>query len=292
MTLDVGGTTAATGLDDIGVQRALHQKLDIFTSGIVIVIGLRVVVDQQLSDCGLERSDKLAADDLALALRISHTRQCLQEPLLGIDGDQSGTGRRHEVPLHLRPFAGAQQAVIDEHTCQPVADGPLNQCGRHRGIHSPAQSTDGVTITDLLADTVDKRLGDIGRRPVRVDAGEVVQEAAEHLLTVRCVDHLGVVLHPGESAAAILEGRHRSAGTGRHHLEAGRRDGHRVTVTHPHRLRAGQSRMQFAAKDIELSAAVLAGAGALDGAAERLSHGLESVADSEYRDPQVEHARV
>ena len=50
--------------------------------------------------------------------------------------------------------------------------------------------------------------------------------------------------------------------------------------------------MQFAAKDIELSTAVLTGAGALDGPAERLRHGLKSVADSEYRDPQVEHARV
>ena len=182
--------------------------------------------------------------------------------------------------------------MIDEHTCQPIADGPLHQRGRHRGIHSPAQSTDGVTVADLLTDTVDERLGDVGRCPIRVDAGEVVQEAAEHLLAVRSVDHLGVVLHPGESAATILEGRHRSAGAGRHHLEAGRRDGHRVTVTHPHRLRTGQPRMQFAAKDIELSAAVLTGAGALDGAAERLSHGLKSVADSEYRDPQVEHARV
>ena len=50
--------------------------------------------------------------------------------------------------------------------------------------------------------------------------------------------------------------------------------------------------MKFTAKDIQLGATVLTGAGALNGAAERLRHGLEPVTDTEYRDSEVEHTRI
>ena len=45
------------------------------------------------------------------------------------------------------------------------------------------------------------------------DAGDLVQEAPQHLLAVRGVHHLGVVLHPGQPPAGVLERGHR--GTGR-----------------------------------------------------------------------------
>ena len=281
MTLDVGSATASTGLDDIGVQRALDQKFDL------VILG--IVVSQQVSHRTFEGPDELAADDLALTLRIDHARKRFQEFLLRVNRHQPGTGGRHEIPLHLGTLTGAQQTVIDEYTRQPVADGPLDQCGRNCGVHTAGKSADGVSVADLLTHRLDERLGDIGRRPVRADTGELMQEPAEHLLAVRGVDHLGVILHPGETAAAILEGRHRCAGAGRHHLEAGGRGSHRVAMAHPHRLITGQSRMQFATKDIHLSAAVLAGAGTSDGATEGLGHGLESVADTEHRDAEIEH---
>ena len=50
--------------------------------------------------------------------------------------------------------------------------------------------------------------------------------------------------------------------------------------------------MQFATNNIQIGAAVFTGAGAGDGATESLGHGLESVADSEYRNPKIEHTRV
>ena len=95
--------------------------------------------------------------------------------------------------------------------------------------------------------------------------------------------HLGVVLHAGQPTGTVLERRDRRAGADGHHLEARGRLGDRVAVAHPHRLRAGQTRMQVAASDFQLGAAVLAGARAGDGAAERLRHRLEAVADAEHR---------
>ena len=49
--------------------------------------------------------------------------------------------------------------------------------------------------------------------------------------------------------------------------------------------------MQFAANDFQFGPAVLAGAGAGDGPAERLRHGLKPVADAEHRHPEVEQRR-
>ena len=50
--------------------------------------------------------------------------------------------------------------------------------------------------------------------------------------------------------------------------------------------------MKLSPTDIQLSAAVLTGPGAGDGAAEGLCHRLEAVADAEHRNPEVEHRGV
>ena len=194
--------------------------------------------------------------------------------------------------MHLFALTRPQQTVVDEHTRQPVADGALNQGRGHRGIHSPGQPADRMCVTDLGPHRLDQGLGDVGRGPGRPDTGEIVQEPAEHLLAVRAVHHLGVVLHAGESAGAVLERGHRRTGTVGDHLEALRGLGDRVAVTHPHRLSARKSRMQLAAKHIQLGTAVFTGPRAGHGTAEGLRHGLEAVADAEHRNPQVEQSGV
>ena len=50
--------------------------------------------------------------------------------------------------------------------------------------------------------------------------------------------------------------------------------------------------MQLSASDIQLGAAILAGAGAGDGSAEGLRHRLKPVADTEHRNTEVEHRGV
>ena len=137
--------------------------------------------------------------------------------------------------------------MVDEHTRQPVADGPLHQRRGHRRVHPAGQPADRPAVADLLAHLLDERIGDVGRRPRRTDAGELVQEPAEHLLPVRGVHDLGVILHAGQSARAVLERRDRRAGAAGHHVEPVRRRGDRVAVAHPHRLGIGQTRMQFTA---------------------------------------------
>ena len=204
MALDVRSSRATAGLHHIGIQRALHQEID-----------LRSGIPHDLSDSTLEGTDELPADDLALALRVGHPGECLEESVGDVDGDQVGAGRGDEITLYLRPFPGPQQSMVDEYAGQPVADGPLHQCGGHRGVHPAGQTADRPPVADLVAHLLDECVGDVRRRPARVDTGEFVQEPAEYLLAVRGVHDLGVVLHSCQALGPILERCDGCAGTGR-----------------------------------------------------------------------------
>lgn len=75
--------------------------------------------------------------------------------------------------------------MVDEYTRQPVADGPLHQRSGHRGVHAAGQTADRAPVADLLTHLLDERIGDVRRRPRRVDTREFVQESTENLLTMR-----------------------------------------------------------------------------------------------------------
>ena len=68
---------AAAGLDDVGVERALDEELD--------GLAVRARVGDDLARGRLEHPDELAADDLALLLRVGHPGQRVEEPVGGVD---------------------------------------------------------------------------------------------------------------------------------------------------------------------------------------------------------------
>ena len=68
VALDVRGAAAPAGLHHVGIQRALHQELDVIA-----------VAPNDIPHRALEGPDELPADDLALALGVGHARQRLEE---------------------------------------------------------------------------------------------------------------------------------------------------------------------------------------------------------------------
>jgi hypothetical protein len=54
----------------------------------------------------------------------------------------------------------AQQAVVDEHAGELVADGAVDQRRRHAGIDAAGQAEDDLLVAHLLADAR-HRLGDV-----------------------------------------------------------------------------------------------------------------------------------
>jgi len=280
MTLDIGRAVATPGFHDIGVQGALHQEID-------------AALARDGPGGRLEAADELTADDLAFGFGVRDAGQRLQETILLIGDHQPHAGRRHEILLDLLGLAGAQQAVIDEHAGQLIADGALHQSSRDRRIDATGQPAQHLPVADLRADRRDLLGDEILARPVGGQPGHVVQEVLDDLLAQLGVSDLGMPLHTGEPTIGVGERRHRGAQAVREPTEAGRFLGHGVAVAHPdvERLRdSGQQRRRLV--HLEMGTPELGGVGAAHHAAQRLGHRLEAVADAEDRHPRGEQRRV
>src|SRR5580765_5495275 len=95
--------------------------------------------------------------------------------------------------------------MVDENAREPITDSALHDRRGNRRVDATGQPADRALAPDLRPDPLDLLFNDVDHRPRRPASGDVVQEVLEHLLTVRCVDDLGVELHPGKAATEILE---------------------------------------------------------------------------------------
>ena len=81
VALNVGRAVATAGLDNVRVQGALDQELD--------VCALFARFGNQLALCLFEGADELAADSLTLRLGLGDARQGGEETLRLVDGDDA-----------------------------------------------------------------------------------------------------------------------------------------------------------------------------------------------------------
>ena len=126
----------------------------------------------------VEDRDELAANHLALLLRVGHARQPSQKSLARIDRDHAQAKPLAHVLLHLGKLILAQHAVVDEDAGQPVADGARHQHRGHAGIDTAAQSADRMTVAYLRPHALHCRLDKVLRRPIRLRAADVEHEVA------------------------------------------------------------------------------------------------------------------
>ena len=120
------GVVAAARLDDVGVERALHEEARV------------VEVARRL----LEHADERLADDLALALGIDDVVERAEEPVARLHVHEVDRELAAERLLHLLGLAQAQQAGVDEHARELVADRLVHERGRDRGVDAAGQPAD------------------------------------------------------------------------------------------------------------------------------------------------------
>ena len=220
---------AAAGLDDVGVERALHEELDLSA----LLAGLADDLARGL----LEHADELASDDLALLLRVGDPGERVEEPVGGVDDLRAGRRWRRRSrarparasPLRSRPWSTKTQVqLVADRRCTSAA-ATAESTPPDRPQIARLSPTCARIALDLLVDDVD-------HRPGRPAAGDVVEEVLEHLLPVLGVQDLGVELHAGEAARR----RPRTPRPGAPSVEASTakpvgRLRHRVAVRHPDR---------------------------------------------------------
>ena len=94
------------GFDDVRVNRALREKIDIADLGRLV----------------RKHRDKLSADDLALFFRLAHARHPVEEALARVDRDQMHRKLSGKNFFNLLRLVLAHEAVIHVHAGQPLAD--------------------------------------------------------------------------------------------------------------------------------------------------------------------------
>ena len=236
VALDVRRALAAAGLHDVRVERALHEEPDLLALA-------RAASGNDLAGGVLEDPDELAADRLALGLRVGLPGQRGQEPVRGVDDLEPDAGGGDEVPLHLLGLARPQQAVVDEHAGQLVADGPLDEGRGDRRVDPAGQPADHPAGADLRTDPGRPA----PRSRCRWSSPARARRRGWRKLVSTCWPNVecrtsGCHWTPNSRRAAVLERRDRRAGRLGEHGEPGRRGLHRVPVAHPHRLRRPAAR--------------------------------------------------
>ena len=106
----------AGGFDDVGIDRSLCQPLD----GLELV---RLLV---------EYLDEVAADDLALVFRVADALERLEETVGGIDANDVDAEVLRERVHDLIALVMPQQACVNEHTHELIADRLVQQRGYDR----------------------------------------------------------------------------------------------------------------------------------------------------------------
>jgi hypothetical protein len=105
-------------LDDVGIDRALREPLHVAD-----LLGL-----------GVEHLDEEAPDDLALLLGIRDAGEPREERIFSIYADHVRAQVLREHSHDLIAFVQAQQARVDEHADELIADRLVQQRGHDRRI--------------------------------------------------------------------------------------------------------------------------------------------------------------
>jgi hypothetical protein len=165
MRLDGGGLLGfATGrLDHIRVDGALRQPAR----------------TRQFLRLGLEHLDEFAADDLALGLGITHPGKVREKFLRGIDMNDFYAEIAAQALHDLSRFVQAQQAMIDKHAGELIANGTVHQRCRHRGIHATRKAQNDFFVAHLLADARHRFADVIGHVPVAAATAQLMHKTVQ-----------------------------------------------------------------------------------------------------------------
>ena len=197
VALDRGGAGAAAGLDDVGVERALHEEADpslaaAAATSAVAASNTRMnsrpmilrLVSGSVTPASASRN-RSAASTVCRRAPVAATKSrstCSRSPARSSPWSTNTQVSRSPMARWTRAAATAESTPPDS----PQIARP-----------SPTWARTASTVSSMI-DAVVQSAG---------DARDLVQEALEHLLAVRRVADLGVVLHAREPPVGVLERR-------------------------------------------------------------------------------------
>ncbi len=108
------------------------------------------------------------SDATTFLLRFADTGQRFQESVFGMDDVQIGFEVFRELSDHQALFVFAEQTVVDQDARQLRSDRFVQQRRNDTRVDTAAETTDHAAIANLLADSLDRRLGKVTQMPGRL----------------------------------------------------------------------------------------------------------------------------
>ena len=293
MALDCDGLLALgpTRLDDIGVDGALRQETGALVAAIA---GL------EFGSLLFKHVHKQATDDFAFGFGLAHTGELAQEEIAGVHADNPGVQLALEHLHDHVAFVQAQQAMINEHAGELIANGAMNEGRRHRGINPTGEAEDDLMLTHLLANAGHGLGNVIAHHPVGLGLANAQGESLQNGLALNGMRDLGVELKCIEATDLIGHARNRAGLGGGHELEPGRQLGDLVAMAHPdleHAVAFWCFKIDNAAEECRMPPrtnfciAELTGLAAFNLPAKLLGHGLHAVTDAQHRHAKLKDRR-
>ena len=194
VTLDNHARDAKT-LYAVGVDGALSQPF-----GVGYLLRL-----------GIEHLYEVAADDLALLLRVGNAFQIIEELVACVNADNVESESLIRVH-NLLELVLAEHTVVNEDACKIRANGTVEQRGAHGRVNTAAESEDYAVVTELFLKFPYRRFNERGRAPFLLAAADINDKVLQEQLALLRMEHLGVELHsPKRLLRACVSGKLTSA---------------------------------------------------------------------------------
>src|SRR5258708_17877910 len=111
---------------------------------------------------------------------------------------------------HRLGFVEPQQAVVDEHASELVADRLMDQNRGDRGIDAAGKAADHPALADLIADFFDRLLAKRAHGPVAGEAYDLPNKIPDHFGAVVRVHDLLLEHQCGVVSLLVLDNREHS----------------------------------------------------------------------------------
>ena len=136
------------------------------------------------------------------------------------------------VAQDILVFVLTQETMVDEDTCEVLADRLVEEDCRHRGVDTAREGQDDLVITQLSTKLSHGALNERGWRPVATDT-RYLEEVIKDLETFFRVECFGMELNPPRTLAINTEGCCLYVLGAGDDTEALRERGDGITVGHP-----------------------------------------------------------
>ena len=189
MALDHSGVTLAA-LNHVGVDRPLGQSMDL----------------AQVLCLLLKHPDEFFSDDFPFSLRVPDAGQLLQKTFPGVHPDQPDAEAVLEGLFHKISLALPQQTVVHKDADQVLPDGPVQQQGRHRGVHTARQSQQNPLPREPGPVIGNDPICVIQRAPITLAAADGKEKIPKNLSAIFGVGHLRMKLYAIELLRVAAQG--------------------------------------------------------------------------------------